>query len=95
MRSAPFLPRLHVFVCANERADTGLGPGCSAHGDAVFTALKAYTLATARDIWVTRTGCMGYCPKNGCAVSVQPTGTYLVDVAAGDIPEVVAVLNQN
>ena len=93
MKTAAFRPRLHVFVCANERADAGLGPGCGAQGEAVFDALKAHTLGQARDVWVTRTGCMGYCPKQGAAVCVQPTGNYFVDVTAADVTQIAGVLN--
>lgn len=64
-------PRLHLFVCTNVREGSPLGPGCGAHGDAVYAALKDQVAARrlTQDVWVTRTHCLGICPTRGATVA--------------------------
>ena len=65
-------PRVHLFVCANRRDGSPLGPGCGDHGERVYGILKD-EVAAARafnDVWVTKTHCLGICPKKGCTVAV-------------------------
>ena len=72
MRPSPFLPRLHLFICSNRRPeDSPLGPGCGAAGDVVFDALKAEVAARRcfGEVWVTRTECMGLCPREGTTMA--------------------------
>ena len=76
-------PKLHLFVCANEReADSPLGSGCRERGDALYNALKA-EVADARaytTVWVTKTHCLGICPKIGATAVIYPHGVVLRDV---------------
>ena len=77
MRAAPS-PRLHLFVCANRREGSPLGPGCGERGDALYDALKAEVArapAWSREIWVTKTHCLGICPKRGATVARYPGAT--------------------
>jgi (2Fe-2S) ferredoxin len=62
-------PRLHFFVCANRREGSPLGPGCGAHGDAVYDALKQAVAGDVRGTWVTKTHCLGICPKHGATIA--------------------------
>jgi len=74
MRVAPS-PRLHLFVCANRREGSPLGPGCGERGDALYDALKE-RVASRRsfaEIWVTKTHCLGICPKRGATVARYPS----------------------
>jgi (2Fe-2S) ferredoxin len=78
MRQAPFRPQLHFFVCANQRAaDSPLGAGCGERGVAVFSLLKACVAADRayQSVWVTQTGCLGVCPKQGATVAVYGLAT--------------------
>jgi predicted metal-binding protein len=84
------LPRTHLFVCSHRRDDTSpLGPGCGARGDEVFEALKddVARRGAFRDVWVTRTACLGVCPKQGCTVAVYPAGKLFRDVRVEDASE--------
>jgi (2Fe-2S) ferredoxin len=76
-----------VFVCANRREGSPLGPGCGERGDALYDALKA-EVATRRqhtEIWVTKTHCLGICPKRGATVARYPSGTPIrSDVEVSD-----------
>lgn len=88
MRSAPS-PRVHLFVCANRREGSPLGPGCGDRGEALFDAMKQEVFARGlvTSVWVTKTHCLGICPKEGatCARYPAPPGGPIVsDVLPGD-----------
>lgn len=92
MRSAP-RPRLHLFVCANRREGSPLGPGCADRGDALYDALKADVARTRRfaEIWVTKTHCLGICPKHGVTVARYPSSDpILTEVEIADVPALLA-----
>ena len=75
MQPIRLLPQVHVFVCANRReAGSPLGAGCSEHGDALYDALKVEVGARGlvRSVWVTKTHCLGICPKEGATAAVYP-----------------------
>src|SRR5689334_7789758 len=88
MRAAP-RPRLHLFVCANRREGSPLGPGCSDRGDALYDALKSEVARRGKvaDIWVTKTHCLGICPKRGATVARYPgcSDPILTDVEVSDV----------
>jgi (2Fe-2S) ferredoxin len=75
-----------LFVCANVREGSPLGPGCAERGEQVYAALKAEVAATGRisDVWVTKTFCLGICPKRGATVARYPDGAILADVEPDD-----------
>lgn len=80
-------------MCTNARApDDPLRSGCGAAGPQVYLALKSAVLRAGRtqDVWVTATGCLGHCPRRGCAVALHPSNTQLVEVEA---PDAAAVLH--
>ena len=87
MKLSALKPRVHLYVCTNERrAGDPLGEGCGARGAATYAALKA---AVARrglvsSVWVARTGCLGICPKEGCTVGLSPGPRYVEEVGAHD-----------
>jgi (2Fe-2S) ferredoxin len=89
MRLATLAPRLHFLVCANRReADSPLGPGCAAAGDAVFEALKR-EVASRRcfgDVWITKTLCLGVCPREGATVASYPAGEFYTETVATEAP---------
>jgi (2Fe-2S) ferredoxin len=87
MRSAPLGPSVHLFVCANRRpVDSPLGPGCGDAGVAVFDAMKEEVAKRGayRSVWVTRTLCLGVCPKKGCTVAVYPHQRIVSEVELAD-----------
>lgn len=82
-------PNLHLFVCANRREGSPLGPGCGKHGDALYDALKREVARSGRlaDTWVTKTHCLGICPKEGATVARYPSAQpILSEVTLADIP---------
>ena len=91
MRPSPLRPRVHVLVCTNaRRPDDPLRSGCGASGPEVFATLKRATAGVAARVWVTATGCLGHCPRSGCAVAIHPHNEHLVEVIAEDVPAVLA-----
>ena len=81
-------PLLHLFVCANRREDSPLGPGCGERGDALYDALKAEVAARGEHTttWVTKTHCLGLCPKRGATVARYPSSEpILSDVEVADV----------
>lgn len=94
MQRTTLRPEGQLFVCTNVRAaGEALESGCGAAGPAVFDALKAAVLRSgrARALWVTRTGCLGHCPRQGCAVALYPANEQLVGVLAHEAPAVLAL----
>jgi hypothetical protein len=92
MRVAPS-PRLHLFVCANRREGSSLGPGCAERGDALYDAIKEAVAArrSVNSIWVTKTHCLGICPKHGATVARYPSREpILSDVEVGDVDALLA-----
>lgn len=86
MRAAP-APKLHVFVCANRRERSPLGPGCGERGDAVYEALKREVAArgAVADVWITKTHCLGICPRRGATIARYPSATpIMAEVDASD-----------
>jgi hypothetical protein len=78
---------LHLLVCANRRAaDDPLGPGCGDAGEATYAVLKAEVARRGayRAVWVTKTYCLGVCPKRGCTVASYPSGDLFAEVDAED-----------
>ena len=73
MRREPGVPDVHLFVCANRRdASSPLGPGCGDAGERVYAAMKSDVAERGayRAIWVTKTHCLGVCPKHGATAVV-------------------------
>src|SRR4051812_8615654 len=77
-------PRLHLFVCANRRTESPLGPGCGDHGEAVYNALKSAVTDVGR-VWITKTHCLGICPKQGCTVARYPQQRVVTEVTPDDV----------
>ena len=94
MRDAVPAPRLHLFVCANRRdATSPLGAGCGERGDALYDDLKrgVATRGAFTTIWVTKTHCLGVCPKHGATVAAYPSGRVLSDVEPTDTDALLAL----
>ena len=89
MERSRYQPEQHLFVCVNRRDGSDLGPGCGAGGEAVYAALRPHA-SYAR--WVTRTQCLGICPREGTAIAIytsagignERAGLYTCD-GPGDI----------
>lgn len=89
---------MHLFVCVNRREGSPLGPGCGERGDALYDALKNEVAAQRKvtEVWVTKTHCLGICPKRGATVARYGAGMAAgaspirSDVELGDIAALLA-----
>jgi (2Fe-2S) ferredoxin len=87
MRPVPSIPAVHLFVCANRReADSPLGEGCGDRGEVVYEVMKAEVAARGayRSVWVTKTLCLGVCPRRGCTVAIYPRQAVVTEVELTD-----------
>jgi (2Fe-2S) ferredoxin len=79
----------HVFICVNERPQ---GQACCASvaGEEIFFALKYFINAggLAGRVYVTKTGCLGYCNKVGATVVIYPEKKWFKEVTMDDIETV-------
>ncbi len=97
MRLAGNAPRLHLFVCANHRdATSPLGAGCGARGEALYDELKRGVAARGAftTIWVTKTHCLGVCPKDGATVATYGStkrGEMITEVTPADASALLAL----
>lgn len=64
--------------------------GCGERGDAVYDAMKAEVSKRGRvvDVWVTKTHCLGICPKAGATIARYPgfADAIVTEVTASDVP---------
>jgi predicted metal-binding protein len=91
MKPSSLRPLVQVLVCTNARAPNDpLRSGCGAAGPALFAALKRAVIegGVASRVWITASGCMGQCPREGCAVALQPRNEHFVEASADDAREV-------
>lgn len=83
------LPRHHVFVCTNERAEGGR-PSCGARGGAqVQSALLAEILrrGLGAEVAITHSGCLGPCWE-GPNLVIYPDGIFYTGVSPADAPAI-------
>lgn len=94
MKRADFAPTTsHLFVCVNRRSPTDpLGAGCGDRGDALYRELKSCVArgGLATRVWVTRTHCLGVCPKQGAAVATMPPYRLFTGATPEDAAELLA-----
>ena len=84
------LPETHIFVCVNTRVDTGLGEGCGDRGERVWEALRREVVARRKlaTVWITRSHCIGICPKAGATLATFPRRAILSGVLPEDAARV-------
>lgn len=81
-------PARHVLVCVNRRGpDSPLGEGCGARGEGVYETCKRFVSEKGliRELWVSRTHCLGLCPKRGTTLAVYPDNRWYTEVVPDDV----------
>ncbi len=84
--------KVHVNVCVNEKPEPKVS--CLKVGGLdFFTKLKAKTKETGifNDVWVTRTGCLGFCNAVGTTVVIHRKGAkslWYTEVTAADFDKI-------
>ena len=79
----------HVFVCINER-DNDKSCCKNVKGFEVFKTLKEFVINNGftNDIWVTKTGCLGFCNDVGTTIVIYPGKVWLMQTTPEDLEEV-------
>ena len=88
METVKILPQKHIFVCVNERSH---GDCCmKANGMDVFKRIKEFVLlhGMASSVWVTKTGCLGFCNPIGTTVAIYPEQNIYSHVKLEDVERV-------
>jgi len=84
-------PKLHLFVCQNDRPSEGR-PSCAARGSVEVLAALQRAVGRDPELWgqvaITPCGCLGPCFE-GPAVVVYPEGIWYGGVTEGDVAEIV------
>jgi (2Fe-2S) ferredoxin len=85
-------PKLHLFVCQNDRPAQGR-PSCAARGSVEVLGALQRAIGRDSELWgrvaVTPCGCLGPCFE-GPALVVYPEGVWYAGVRAADVDEIVA-----
>lgn len=81
----------HVLVCVNDRET---GSCCNQVGGFdVFRSLKDFVKnnGLVGSVWVTQTGCLGFCNDNGATVVIYPDRRWFTKVKMEDIPAIIEI----
>jgi (2Fe-2S) ferredoxin len=68
-------PRLHFFICINEREDkSSCNPKITSQD---VSDIKSWLRKEGLfDVWATKTKCLGFCNKEGGVLCVYPQGKF-------------------
>lgn len=76
----------HILVCVNEREED---KSCckKVKGYEIFRKLKDFVISNgfAKDIWVTKTGCLGFCNDVGTTIVVYPDKVWFMETTEEDL----------
>ena len=89
MQQISLRPIKHILVCTNERTDGR--SHCSKTGSVeIYKELKDFVKEKGLRslIWVTRTGCLGFCNDVGATVVVYPDNLWFKEVAKNDLQKI-------
>ncbi len=89
MLPIPYRPKKHILVCTNEREQ---GKSCCSkvQGHEIYRELKDFVKANglAGSIWVTRTGCLGFCNDIGTTIVIYPDSLWFKEVTREDVEKI-------
>ena len=89
MQSISLRPVKHILVCTNEREQE---KECCSHTGSyeIFRELKDWVKANglSSSIWVTRTGCLGFCNKVGATIVIYPDQLWFKEVKKEELQKI-------
>lgn len=84
----------HVLVCCNTRENKS----CCANvgGMEIFQKVKEFVMMNnlTTQVWVTKTGCLGFCNDEGTTVVIYPEKVWFPQVKVKDIPELCQMIKK-
>ena len=76
-------------MCTNERKD---GRDCCSDvkGYEIFRELKDWVKANglSSSVWITRTGCLGFCNNKGATIAVYPDQLWFKEVGTNEVQKI-------
>ena len=89
MQQINIKPFKHVLVCTNERND-GRDFCAQVDGIEIYKNLKEWTKSQglSGSIWITRTGCLGFCNEIGATVVIYPNELWFKGVKLNEIEKI-------
>ena len=81
-------PKVHLFVCINDRSerrkrDPNCLPSCGPNiNRSIVKELKEWILqqGLVRDVYCTKSQCLGFCNSDGGVAVVYPSGKFFTDI---------------
>ena len=82
----------HVLVCKHRRDHQGMPCCAHAQADQVYDDLRRWIASQAMlaKIWITPTGCLGWCHREGVTIAFYPQGIWYRAVTPDDVDELIA-----
>ena len=82
MQEIAATPRLHLFICTNDRRNKPDDPRpscCPRVTDEDVKKLKKWVVGQglSNEVFVTRAGCLGFCHEDGSTACIYPEGKFL------------------
>ena len=89
MESITLRPVKHILVCVNEKENNKDCCG-KVQGYEIFRALKDWTKLNglSGSVWVTRTGCLGFCNNIGATVVIYPDQIWFKEVKINEVEKI-------
>ncbi|HII89276.1 TPA: (2Fe-2S) ferredoxin domain-containing protein [Candidatus Woesearchaeota archaeon] len=89
MESATIIPQKHIFVCCNDR---GTEKACcmNVQGMEFFRELKQFVAEQGLigKVFVTKTGCLGYCSDEGSNLVLYPENKWYIHVKPEELKKI-------
>lgn len=89
MQQIHIRPLKHILVCTNEREQ---GKSCCSNvkGQEIYRELKDFVKENGLRsvIWVTRTGCLGFCNDVGATVVIYPDQLWFREVKQDEVQKI-------
>ena len=90
-------PKIHVFICCNERGpESSLKVSCSPTINSNnIVEVKKWVLENnlIRNVYITKTGCLGKCTSSGGVMLMFPQNKYYLGLKNSQ--EIIDIIKQN
>ncbi len=80
----------HILVCTNQRRGDGMPCCADAGADQVWHTVREYVRRhdLTYKVWVSTSGCLGFCTTAGATLVIYPQGVWLSEVTLEDVDEI-------
>ena len=77
----------HVLVCTNQRRTVGMPCCADAGGEEIWRRVREYIQRhdLTYKVWVSTSGCLGFCTHAGGTLVIYPPGAWLSEVTPDEV----------